>query len=653
MDRALLRLCWLLLLLLGFTSLQADTKSILATVDKSIRIRDYQSAIKQLKPLVQQNNATALFRMAGLYRSGKGTKQDADKAIIFYEKAALFGHAEAQFALASMLERRGADEDEIRQWYQASADQGNTQAIAKLKHLRTDQKVHPVNDDDIFDAVRRNQINRVKKLLAKGENLTIQDASQSSPLLVALLSGHEDMAALLLSKSKQANQADKNKTRPLHVATRKGYHNIVEKLISKDIDINAQDGLGNTALMIAVIDEHRRLIDLLLVNHADTTIRNRKQLTVIDLARTHDSLALFEKFGIETTPSQSVNIDTAAFEKSIRSSTSLYPGWPLLAIASHLGESPVVKQLLDEKADINATDQGGFTALHRAAANGQLDIVKLLLSKGARVDALNKRKETPLLLAATTGRYKTLQYLLKSSAKTTLLDSQQNSALSKAIQNQHAKSAKLLVKQPINKKSRHRTLILAIQNKMENIAIELSKHDPLIASADNKKRTPLWLATDLGLSKLVAVLLANTKVVKTLNLPDNLGYTALARATIANRISIINMLLKKGAHLDSQTQEKNSVLMLSILSGHVKLTEYYIAKGADIEHNNLAGDTAMMMAAANGENAIIDLLLKAGADLQRRNHDDLNAYQIALDAGHTKTATLIKSRSGTLFNLFN
>ena len=93
--------------------------------------------------------------------------------------------------------------------------------------------------------------------------------------------------------------------------------------------------------------------------------------------------------------------------------------------------------------------------------------------------------------------------------------------------------------------------------------------------------------------------------------------------------------------------------MLAVISGHVKLSEYYIRTDADIDHRNLAGDTAVMLAAANGQNDVIELLLKVGADLQRRNHDDLNAYQIALDAGHEETAALIKSRSGTLFNLFN
>lgn len=93
--------------------------------------------------------------------------------------------------------------------------------------------------------------------------------------------------------------------------------------------------------------------------------------------------------------------------------------------------------------------------------------------------------------------------------------------------------------------------------------------------------------------------------------------------------------------------------MLAVISGHVKLAEYYIKTDANFDHRNLVGDTALMLSAANGEDDIIELLIQVGADLQGRNLDDLNAYQIALDAGHEQTAALIKSRSGTLFNLFN
>lgn len=655
MYRQALKLFLSFILLSACSIAFANTESTLAAVDKSIRLRDYQQAVKLLKPLLEQRDATAQYKMAGLYRAGKGVKQDSEKARTLYEKAALNGHAEAQYALASMLEKQGTNGEQVHYWYQASANQGYALAIRKLKNFKSKTNTLKVDRDTIFDAIRHNQIDTIEKMLADGMDANILDTNQRTPLLVALFSGHEDMASLLIDHSRRLDKADKSRSRPLHIATRQGFKDIVVKLLTRGANIDAQDLLGNTALIIAVNNKHRQLIDILLKHNANPSIQNKKQLNAIDLARDKKSLDIFTNAGIDTREitKKSTAIDIKAFEKTVRTSTSLYSGWPVLSIASHLGEEALVQQLLAKNTNVNATDPSGFTALHRAAANGQLPIAKQLVARGAVVDATNKRKETPLFLAAASGHIKTLQFLLKNSAKTTLLTGNKSSALSVAIRNQHPKSAALLLNKPLDKQSRKRALLIAIENKMESVAIKLSKGSSLLGKADDKQRTILWLATEAGLRKLVAALLKDLNVVKSIDQADKLGYTALARATLGNHRSIVKLLIDKGANTKTVTQEENTLLMLSAISGHAKLTEYFIRTGININHTDRTGYTAIMLAAANGNDKIVDLLLTAGADLQRHNQDNLNAYQIALDAGHEKTAALIKSRSGTLFKLFN
>ncbi len=647
-------LIWLLTGILSSGFASTDTDSTLNAVDQSIRMRQYEKAVKQLTPLLRQNNATAQYLMAGLYRAGKGVEQDQLKASELYEKAAMSGLAEAQYAYAGLLEKLQPGSDQVRLWYQAAADQGYARAIKKLKSIKIDSS-KMADNDAIFNAIRHNHINTIEKMLAKGMSTNILDSNQQSPLLVALNSGHKDMASLLIDYSRLLDKADKGQNRPLHIATRQGYKDVVEKLISRGVDIDAQDILGNTALMIAVNNNHRQLIDIFLKHKADPNIKNKKHLSAIDLARNRKNLGQFENAGIDTTEStkKPAAIDVKAFEKTVRSSTSLYSGWPILSIASHLGEESLVQQLIARNTNVNAADPAGFTALHRAAASGQLAIVKKLVDKGATVNATNKRRETPLFLAAAAGHIKTLQFLLQNSAKTASLTNNKNSALSVAIRNHHKKTANLLVNKPLDQKSRHRALLIAIENKMESVAIKLSNNSALLSKADDKQRTVLWLAANAGLKHLVATLLKDSKVVKNIDQKDKLGYTALARATLGNHRSIVKILIDRGASTRTVTQEENTLLMLAAISGHAKLVEYYMRTGIDLNHTDRAGYTAIMLAAAKGNVKIVDLLLSAGADLQRHNHDNQNAYQIALEAGHEKTANLIKSRSGTLFNLFN
>ncbi|HTV06505.1 MAG TPA: ankyrin repeat domain-containing protein [Acidobacteriaceae bacterium] len=51
------------------------------------------------------------------------------------------------------------------------------------------------------------------------------------------------------------------------------------------------------------------------------------------------------------------------------------------------GTAETVLLLLEAGADVNATQAGGFTPLHQAAAAGKPELVKLLLAQGARADA--------------------------------------------------------------------------------------------------------------------------------------------------------------------------------------------------------------------------------------------------------------------------
>ena len=67
-----------------------------------------------------------------------------------------------------------------------------------------------------------------------------------------------------------------------------------------------------------------------------------------------------------------------------------------LHAAALAGHSSTVKQLLDHKALINATDLLKHTALFRACEMGHMDVVQTLIDCGAQVDVHDQDGRSPL-----------------------------------------------------------------------------------------------------------------------------------------------------------------------------------------------------------------------------------------------------------------
>lgn len=59
----------------------------------------------------------------------------------------------------------------------------------------------------------------------------------------------------------------------------------------------------------------------------------------------------------------------------------------------------LIKQLIDAGADLNLKDKDGNTAMHLAASWGRLDSIKILLENKININAINNDGYTPLGLA--------------------------------------------------------------------------------------------------------------------------------------------------------------------------------------------------------------------------------------------------------------
>ena len=95
---------------------------------------------------------------------------------------------------------------------------------------------------------------------------------------------------------------------------------------------------------------------------------------------------------------------------------SAYAATTDVADAAKRGDRDAVRAALARKADVNAAQIDGSTALHWAAERDDLDMADQLIRAGARVTARTREGVTPLQLAATNGSATMIDRLLKAGA---------------------------------------------------------------------------------------------------------------------------------------------------------------------------------------------------------------------------------------------
>jgi hypothetical protein len=222
-------------------------------------------------------------------------------------------------------------------------------------------------ESKLFEAVSRDNLEKVRSLLADGANVNVVNADGASPLMLA---------------------ADGSEP------------NIVEILIDAGADPNARDVSGLTVLMRAInvdfIVDHKylRTINALLDAGADVNAQDQRGLSALQHACIgHASTGTLEIDGrltITGPPGGKAVLETVYVE--------------------------VVHELLLHGADVNQRTTWGGTALMAAATAGYKNVIDVLLRAGADINAADNTGLTSLMIAADEGHEEIFMFLSASGA---------------------------------------------------------------------------------------------------------------------------------------------------------------------------------------------------------------------------------------------
>jgi ankyrin repeat protein len=214
---------------------------------------------------------------------------------------------------------------------------------------------------EFFDSMRADDVFTVTTMLDQSPELAnTTNEGGVTPLMFAHYYGKTDIINLLLQSGSQHD---------IFSAAAMGKSDIVSRLLAADPALlTAHAGDGWTALHLAVFFAQKAVAKQLLEAGANV------------LARSTNSLN----------------------------------NHPLHAAVAGRSRD-CVAILLESGAEVNATQAGGWTALHGAAQNSDVEMTKVLLAHGANMDARADNNQTPLDLAMGTGKQELCDLLMPSS----------------------------------------------------------------------------------------------------------------------------------------------------------------------------------------------------------------------------------------------
>ena len=126
------------------------------------------------------------------------------------------------------------------------------------------------------------------------------------------------------------------------------------------------------------------------------------------------------------------------------------PGDTRLADAVMQSDRDAVRTLLQQKADVNAAQVDGMTALHWAARQNDIETVRALIKAGAKVAVSTRYGVTPVYLAAANGNSAMLDLFLKAGVDPNVANPGGESVLMTATRTGNLDTVKLLIERGAN-----------------------------------------------------------------------------------------------------------------------------------------------------------------------------------------------------------
>jgi ankyrin repeat protein/thiol-disulfide isomerase/thioredoxin len=471
----------------------------------------------------------------------------------------------------------------------------------------------------------------VQALLKAGADVNARNIGGSTALMGAAWAGDVPLVRILLDAKAQVNSTNDMGRTALHLAARGGKTEVMEPLLAAGADISEQPE-GGSPLDQAVVGGHAEAVRWLLRHGAPVNGHNKEGTAPLDHAVNRGDTNV-----VQLLLDAGANIDA---RHTIDGETALM--W-----AAQSEQVAALQLLIQSHADLNKTDNLGWTVLMWAKHSGHDEAAKILKQAGGE-------ERTNLSYAAANGDLAAVQSLLAKQGVNRPKQTELDDALCLAAQNPHVEIVRELLAHGANPNARLNgdwtPLLFACRGGDVEIARQL-----LAASADvNEAR--IYSGTTLGPTPLMYAAASmppeflNELIAKgaRVNQITKNGDTAVGWAALGGKLENIKVLVQHEAEVNVHIGDPDGYpgwpLIWAISQGNVALVDLLLAHGADINTKGSHGKTPLMYAVQRDRVDVAKLLIARGADVFAKADYDCNntALKLAENTGKTEIAVLLR-----------
>ena len=446
--------------------------------------------------------------------------------------------------------------------------------------------------------------NVVRKLLRSGASLEAAVTFHKlTPMHLAARHGHAEVVRVLLEEGAKLTATDEEGRTPLHIASKYSHPTVLSLLLDACTDCNVMDNYHATPLDIACEKGNHEVVRILLMNPVCDTESDRQgisePLSPLSVA-IHKGFFSCAKFLLDKNANTEVHgsgggtplCDAALngrselckllLEHSAEKNISIGADSILFLVASG-GNLEIVKALVENGADIDATNSEATTALQGASANGHMAVVAYLLRNGANIQHVNENGSTSILIASNYGFAEIVQLLIDKGADLQYRDSRGWAPIHRCYD--HPETTDVLL-----------------------------KNGAEVNSVTEAGFTPLYLAACNNHSEVVKMLLSYNPDLGITSTNDYDAIDTLNAALENGSVEVIRLLLEARAEIDHQTHRNNFLLQYAVSRNQEDVLRILMEYNPNVDFVDKDGDTALNCINSSTPMTIVKILVNGGAD---------------------------------------